>query len=259
MGDDRTGAGGRRGHDVDFLPVEYRQTDDRRRRSVRRILLATGGLAVIAALAWSQHHRARRLAAELRRLEPARAAAVEAEDALGKLQSQLRLAQADASLITYLRHPWPRTQIIAAILSPLPNEITFEQLSIRREASAGLRQRSSERRSPARAKDERQEPAGLAPAARDLETLRAEFDSGRTMVTITGVTTESSALYRYLGALSQDALFSKSQVQSIEADPKNPSTIRFQAALVVRPGYGQPGGPSGQNLQPARPSDPATS
>ncbi|HUT95190.1 MAG TPA: hypothetical protein VMY37_37400 [Thermoguttaceae bacterium] len=242
-------------HDIDFLPSECRQKDDRHRWYVRRVLVATGVVAMIAALAWSQERQSGRLAAELAAREPARAAAAETKDALGELQSQLQLAQASANLVTYLRHPWPRTRILAAILGPLPNEITFEKLYINRGESAG--RKPAERRSRA-GKEADQEPTDRPPAVRDLEKLREELDSGQTIVTITGVTTESAVLHQYLGALGRDALFSKSQLQSIEADTDDPARIRFSATLVVRPGYGQPDGPSGPKPQLPAPSDPKT-
>jgi len=242
-------------HDIDFLPSEYRQNDDEHRWYLRRVLVATGVVAMIAALAWSQDRRSDGLAAELAAREPARVAAVETKDALGELQSQLQLAQAGADLVTYLRHPWPRTRILAAILGPLPDEITFEELYVNREVSVG--RKPAERRSrPGEEGD--QEPTNQPSAIRDLERLREEFDSGQTIVTITGVTTESAALHQYLGALGRDALFSKSQLQSIEADTDDPARIRFRAMLVVRPGYGQPDGPSAPKPQLPAPSDPKT-
>jgi len=241
----RSDAGREPTYDVDFLPAEYRQNDDRRRRHARRVLVALGALAIIAALAWSQDRQSGRLAAELAAREPARAAAAQTEDALAELQSQLQLAQADADLLTYLRHPWPRTRILAAILRPLTDEITFEELSIHRELEAG--RKFAERRFRATEESE-QEPANGMPAAGDLEELREEFDAGQTIVTVTGVTAESAALHQYLDALGQDALFVKSQLQSIEADADDPARIRFRATLVVRPGYGQPDGPGSEGV-----------
>ncbi len=251
MRDDRSNPAGYATQDVDFLPREYRQTDVRRKRAARRVFAAAAGVAVVAGLACSQQYRARRLKTQLALREPAREAAVEAQEALGELQSRLQRLQADADLVTYLRHPWPRTRIVAAILGPLPGEITFEQLAIRRE-DAG-RQRA-ERRLPNSERDEGQQQANLPPAARDVKALRADFDSRRTIVTITGVTSESGALHEYLSALGRHELFLKSQLQSIEADPRDPAKIGFHATLVVRPGYGQPKGPGKPTPQPDRPT-----
>ena len=122
-------------HDIDFLPSEYHQGHARRKSHDRRILLVTLLAAIMAAVAWSQRYAAGRLKAKLADCEPARAAATQTKAALGDLQSRLRLARTSAELITYLRHPWPQTRIVAALLGPLPEEIRFEQLQIARQAA----------------------------------------------------------------------------------------------------------------------------
>jgi hypothetical protein len=240
-------------HDVDFLPNEYRRSDEQRRRHVRRLLVAAGVAAVLAAGAWVQHRRASRVAHQLAACEPARAAAAKTRDAFDQFQSELRLGQASANLVAYLRHPWPRTRIVAALLAPLPNEITFDELQVHRNAPP-TRGRV-ERRFQSAESEAEEESADLPPAARDLQKLREELDSVQTIVTITGVTTESAALHQYLGALREQAVFSKSQLQSIEADPHDPTRIRFRATVVVRPGYGQLNGPAGPVGQAAAGSD----
>ena len=84
----------------------------------------------------------------------------------------------------------------------------------------------------------------LPPAARDLKRLRDELDHKQTIVTITGTSTESAALYAYLSELDKADLFLKVHPPSIETDKTDHGqTTRFDATLVVRPGYGQPGGP----------------
>ncbi len=241
-------------HEIDFLPSEHRQDHDRRRWYDRRILLVTGLAAMIAAAAWSQRHRAQRLQAELARCQPACTAAAQTRATLDELQSQLRLARASADLVTYLRHPWPRTRILAALLGPLPEDIRFEELAINREAPPGAGPANV--RSAAAREEQQRKLAALAPAARDLERLRDQCDAQQTIVTVTGVTSDSAALHEYVGALGREDLFSKAQLQSSEIDRADPNWIRFRVTLVVRPGYGQPGGPSGANPRPPQKSRP---
>ena len=235
-------------HDIDFLPSEYRQNHVQRRWQTRRILVVAVLAAMLAAAAVGQQRRRQRLQADLADCEPAHAAAVQTENALDELQSRLQVVRASADLFTYLRHPWPSTQIMAAILGPLPDEITFEQVEIDRETSTGSKPARNLSLTDQQAQEE--QLAGLPAAARDLKRLRDELDSKRTTVTITGVTTESAALHRYLGALGRAELFSKAQLHSIETDRADPNRIRFSVMLVVRPGYGQPGGPAGLTPQP---------
>ena len=232
-------------HDIDFLPAEYRQKYARRMSYGRRLVAATLVVATMVAAAWSQRYRRRQVEAELARCEPARAAAVQTQDALSELQGRLQLARASAELFTYLRHPWPRTRVLAGLLGPLPDEIAFEQLRIEREALSGAQ--AARGLSWARSEGDEGPSAGLAPATRDLTRLREEFDSRQIVVTIVGLTTESAALHQYVGELGREPLFSKAQLHSIEADKSDPTRIRFSVTVMVRPGYGQPDGPSGRN------------
>jgi len=235
-------------HDIDFLPSEYRQNHVRRRSQTRRTLVVAVLALMLAAAALSQQRRRRKLQADLADRQPAHAAAVETRNALDELQCRLRAVRASADLFTYLRHPWPRTQIMAALLGPLPDEITFEQIEIAQETPTGWK--PARNLSPADKQAQGEQLAGLSAAARDLKRLREELDSKRTTVTITGVTTESAALHRYLGELGRAELFSKAQLRSIETDTTDPNWVRFSVMLLVRPGYGQPGGPAGPTPKP---------
>lgn len=235
-------------HDIDFLPSEYRQNHHRRRSQTRRILVVAVLAAALAAAALDQHRRRQQLRAALADREPAHAAAVQKRDALDELQSRLQAARARADLFTYLRHPWPRTQIMGALLGPLPDEIAFEQVEIAQETATASK--PARNLSPADEQAREEQLAGLSAAARDLRRLRDEFDPKRTTVTITGVTSESAALHRYLRELGRAELFSKAQLNSIETDKADPNRVRFTVTLLVRPGYGQPGGPDGPAPQP---------
>ena len=230
-------------HDIDFLPAECRKDHDRQAWYERRILLVAGVATMIAAAAWSQSRRAQRLQDNLASCQPGCAAAAQTRETLNQLQSELQLARAGADLVTYLRHPWPRTRILAALLGPLPDKIRFEELKIVGEAPPGAQ--LARLRSSASQEEQQRELAGMPPATRDLKRLREQLDSQQTIVTVTGVTSDSASLHEYLGALGREELFSKAQLQSSGIDRSDPTSIRFGITLVVRPGYGQPGGPSG--------------
>jgi hypothetical protein len=132
---------------------------------------------------------------------------------------------------------------MAALLDPLPEQIHVEQLQVERQPSAP-ETRSGLRTSPT-TKAEEEPLAALSPAASDLKRLRGQFDSTRTVVTLAGTTTASDALHRYVIELGQESLFSQARLLSVEADDADRRRIRFSVMLVVRPGYGQPGGPAG--------------
>jgi Tfp pilus assembly protein PilN len=237
--------------EIDFLPEEYRQSHRQGKwQSWRRIV--TAGLALLTALGIGyQYHRQRRLAADLAVITGQYDAAMQQTTELTGLQTQLAAASAEADLYTYLRHPWPRTRILDALLAPLPEEITIEQLLVQGDSPSGAAARHS---APPRDKNAEEELKKLPASAQDLKRLQAMCDFQPTVVTLSGVTTETVAVHHYLGRLAKSPLFVKAELAGIEADSKDREPrLRFSATLTVRPGYGQPGGPAAQG-SPAKPS-----
>jgi len=240
-------------HEVDFLPAQYRQQHLRRRSQPWQAVVAMAFFALLVGAGFAQHRQRQRIESDLEAIEPQYQTALEQKQRLAELEGRLAEVRAEAELLAYLRHPWPRTQLLAAIVAPLPDEITLQQIQIRRAAP---QQPSGERRTRAGAQNEEKKVAGLAPAARDLAELRQRLDGARTVVTLSGTTRQSAPLHRYLGELAEHPLIAKTELESIEnvegaAEP----TLRFETTLLVRPGYGQPGGPTASGTGP---DDPAT-
>ncbi len=232
-------------HDIDFLPIEYHQEHAKRQWKLWRALVvaAFGVILIVAAI--SQYRSHGRAQAELDAILSQHETAVAQSNELAEMQSELKAARTDAELFTSMRFPWPRSRILAALLAPLPEEVTFEKLDIS-ERKSGPRN-PAKRLSKAERKAENEELEKLSPAEQDLGKLRGQLASCQTVVTISGTTSESAALHQYLGQLSRENLFWKATLSSIESDDNDPKgTMRFSATVVVRPGYGQPGGPEGK-------------
>jgi len=233
--------------EIDFLPAESRKSHTRLKSQSRR-LAVTGILAilVVAGVA-TQYLQRQRLEAEQALIVPMHETAARQAEQLAALQAELSGAQADAELFTYLRYPWPRTRILQALLVPLPAEVTLEQLQIEPE---NMPERSRGTRSADKAKISEEELKKLPPAVQDLRQLRQQCDRQQTVVTFSGVTAETRALHRYLGELAKARLFSKAELTGIEAESGDRgSQTRFRARVIVRPGYGQPGGPDGPETE----------
>lgn len=230
-------------HDVDFLPVEYRQEHAKRQWRLWRVLVVVGFGAILVVAALGQYRSHGRAQAELDAVLPKHQTALEQSTELARLQADLKAARSHAELYTYLRFPWPRSRILVALLKPLPKGINFEQLDIGQQKSR-IRGSAKKKLSRADREAEKEKLKKLSPAERDLNRFHEEFDHAETVVTISGTTTDDAALHKYLGALNQAALFSKASLSAIEADDNDPAgTMRFSATIVVRPGYGKPGGP----------------
>jgi len=241
-------------NDIDFLPVQYRQQHERRQSTPWRILAVAAFVALVALALVSQHANYRKVEGELAAIMPQYEQAVSLDKQLGAVQADLQKEELEAELFTYLRHPWPRTQLLAALLVTLPDEITLRQLQITRETL--LPRTPTERRSRSQRKAEEAELEGLSPAERDLKQLRDRFDNMQTLVSLSGITAESAALHQYLGELGNSDLFAKAELCSIESVEDNGAkTLQFEATLIVRPGYGLPGGQSGPDQKAVAEAD----
>lgn len=232
-------------HDVDFLPIEYRQKHARRQSQPWQVLVAIAMVGLMAAAAFVQHYRRVRVESDLAVINPVYEAAVNQQARLAEAQKQLKSVEASAELYTYLHHPWPRTQLLSALVTPLPDAITLQQIQILREATATPS--AVDVRPPADPKAEEERIKTLAPAQRDLAKLRSRLDPLQTVVVLTGTATETAALHRYIADLNATEIFDKAELDSFNSidNSKTGATVQFRAVLAVQPGYGQPRGPKG--------------
>lgn len=240
---------------IDFLPPKYREQYASRRRKLWRLaVIILFGLAV-GATAVCQFALRQAVDFELAAVQPQHAAALEVNTELGDLQSRLREVRDYAELYTYLRHPWPRSQILLCIAQTAPPPVTLSEIRVIHETSAPRpaflpRTRG---RQPARGAASTRR---TSPAERDLEQLRGELDHARTIVKVTGLTADVGQLHSYVSRLGFSPLFERAELESVEssggADPNG--TAQFELRLTVRRGYGQPGGPTGpaNNSRPQR-------
>ena len=136
------------------------------------------------------------------------------------LKKVLSTTRSDAGLYVYLRHPWPRTQILAAVVESLPDSVMLAQIQIHRESTTSTADIPTHQQ---RRIDKQKE---------DIEKL------------LPSQTTHVGSLHRYLGGLEKSRLIEKAELSSIENLENSDQTdvSQFSARLVVRPGYGQQGG-----------------
>lgn len=232
--------------DLDFLPAEYRRRQARKRSKPWHAMVGLAFVGLVALAAFGQHRQLHSLRAELALLTPQYEHATAVDARLAQVQESLKEARAEAALFTYLQHPWPRTQLLRSLLEPLPEELFLTELEISNELPTATR--SSDPRLQPKSDDKAIE--ALSAAERDLAELRQRNDTLRTVIRITGNTDDGAALHRYLGELSSRFLFRKAELESIERIEGDAATgMHFRATVVVRPGYGQPGGATGPEHQ----------
>ncbi len=233
--------------DLNFLPASYRQQSVHRKANVWRLLVGGGFSAALMTSFVYQQLLYRQTKRELADLQPAYEQAQALSLRLAALQADLKKATNQADLFTYLRHPWPRTQLLGAALRQLPDCVTLTEIHISHSQLAGTDAAMS--RLPNKAKDDA-EAKRLDPAQRDLRRLRDESTTRESMLVLSGVTTDTAALERYLVALGEERLFVKVEMASLETNPEQQAgTWRFSARAIIRPGYGEPGGPEAADVK----------
>jgi Tfp pilus assembly protein PilN len=230
--------------DIDFLPAKYREANAQRRVQLWRMAVLACFAALLCAAAIGEYEVQRSTKHELEQVCTHYDLALADSQRLANLEQARDACRAEADLLTFLRHPWPRTRILAQLVAPLPDTIIFTRLQIERQRTTG--------KSAAPMTMIPQDPAvaaaalaRLSPAQRDLRRLREEIDGSQTVVILEGTTRENTALHSYLGKLAAAPMFSAAELTSIESlEKEQPGASRFSARLVVRPGYGQRGGPT---------------
>jgi len=228
--------------DIDFLPLHYREEFAKRRGNSLRLVVAGMFVLLVIAGAVQQARVERWLRNELEELRARHLEAVAVRAELARLQEEQEEAAATAELFTYLDHPWPRTQVLSALLEPLPDAIRITRCSLMREKFRRETSDSEQTASQPNTNEQPQEPRQAA--ARDLARLREQHDNTRLIVALSGATTDLSALHVYLSEVDRHRLVEQAELRSIEGGSGRQRAAVFHARIVIRPGFGQPDGPT---------------
>lgn len=224
-------------NDINFLPLEYHEKHAYRHAKPWQIMVVSSFLGLVALVTISQSVHRRLVEKELAELAPAYETALNQKQQLTGIQAQLKQEEIEAELITYLHHPWPRSRLLSAMISRLPEEITLQQLHITHEAYHSVV--TPERRPATILEKSPEELKSMPPAERDLKLLQNQYDGKQTVVILAGVTTDSAALHHFLDEIVSNSLFSKSELGSVTSLGDSSATaIQFNAKLFVKPGYG---------------------
>src|SRR5262245_14967114 len=200
---------------IDFLPDIYRKREALRLARVwwGIVVLVFGGAVGSSSVAqvWLRYS----LQQQFDDLTPTYTTAQGQVRELAELQSQIAKSAQEASLFTYLEHPWPRTQLMAEVVRPLPDVIRLTQLYIREEELP----RAVPQVGPRRQSPEEEAAASLRHAEQDLARLQDEMDHRQTIMELDGHTTNVARLHEYLADLSRSPLVEAANIKSLEAAP----------------------------------------
>jgi hypothetical protein len=220
---------------IDFLPDIYRQREALRRARLwwACVVVVFSGVIGASTIAqvWLRHstqHQLDALAADY-------AAAQTQVQELSTLQTQIHRAGHEASLYTFLENPWPRTQLLALVVGPLPDCIRLTQIHITEQESA----RTAIQAGPRSAKSDEEAAAKNSAPEKDLARLQDENDRRQTNIEIDGFSTDVPRLHEYVGAVSRSPLVAGATIKSLETSANQAGKTRFTLKLQIRPGYCQ--------------------
>lgn len=228
---------------IDFLPERYRQATSRRRTSYWRFVVTLLFVATFAATAYALDRTRREARSEHARVELQLQTARQSAAAVAPQAARLDLLSRYADLLTFLRHPWPRSRIVETVLASLPASVTLDKLRLNNVAKPVAAEVAS---------NEGTADAATADAAADLATLRREAAACDLVALLEGSTRDPAELYAYVQRLGACDLIAEARLTSIEAaggeDPTpaggaDSGAVRFVLEARLRTGWGLPGGP----------------
>jgi hypothetical protein len=227
---------------LDFLPEIYKQQGELRRARVwwGAVVVIFGTAIGLAAGTqfWLRHSIQR----QLDELEPQFVQAQKQTQELSGLNAQIVKAGRSAGLFTFLEDPWPRTQVLAELVRPLPKSVQLTRIQIGEEEIVRAAQSNGSARRRGRAEEE--DGPKLSPVEQDLAQLRADAEKRQAFVDLEGQTQDVTELHAYVAEIGRSALFASAQIKSLEATPGDtlPIQTKFTVRVNVRPGYAVSGG-----------------
>lgn len=231
--------------DIDFLPDIYRQ-----RRVLQHARLWWMGVATlfglsIGAMAATQFYFRRELQLQLQRVEPQFLLAQQQKAEMARIEAEVQRAEELAALYVYLEHPWPRTQLLAAVAAPLPPSMQLVELRLVEESGTAITEQ------PVGPDANRQTNAGenaeKLSAKSDLANFRDVHDRRTTTLELSGRATNIKELHEYVDAIAKSPLVAGANLKGLESGGDGtPGAALFHLRIAICPGYGQPGGPAGK-------------
>lgn len=231
---------------IDFLPDIYRQ-----RRVLQHARLWWVGVATlfglsIGAMAATQFYFRCELQFQLQRVEPQFILAQQQKAEMARIEAEVKEAEELAALYLYLGHPWPRTQLLAAVATPLPPSIQLVELRLVEESASAIAEQ------PAGPDANRRTNAGEnadKPSARtDLANFRGVHDRRTTTLELSGRATNIKELHEFVDAIAKSPLVKDANLKGLASggDASASGAASFNLRIAICPGHGQAGGPAGQ-------------
>ena len=120
--------------EIDFLPLEYHLQNARNQVKPWRVVVVACAAMLLVAAVCAQYVQRRNAFSDLAAASAIYDAAAQQNATWGAFQTKLQAASSEADLFTYLRHPWPSSQLLSAVVCPMTPEISVLELQITAES-----------------------------------------------------------------------------------------------------------------------------
>jgi Tfp pilus assembly protein PilN len=229
---------------IDFLPERYRQAKKRRYTSYYRLAVTVFFIVAFAGAAGELHYKQHEIRKQSEQVNNQFAAAQAKSNLLASKQAELEKISVYAAVVTHLRHPWPRSRVLADLTEPLPEEVALTRIELRTAPREIVR--TGEAASTGDTGEPKQPDIHT-----DLATLREQAEAEMVLIDLEGSTTDQTSLHLYLRALLASPLIHTAELTQVEAAAQSSDvtvtetvrTDRFTAVVKLRPGWGLSGGP----------------
>jgi len=197
----------------------------------------------IGGVAGTQWFFLRGLKTQLQLVEPQYLQAQEQKAEMARVEAAVQQAEELAALYLYLEHPWPRTQLLAAVAAPLPRSIQLIELHVIEESA--LTSAEQPTGPDANHRGTAGETTKSPSAKTDLAGFRGLDDRQTTILELSGRASNIKELHDYVDLLAKSPLVAAANLKGLEAggEGSTPGSSRFHLRIAIRPGHGQPGGP----------------
>lgn len=247
---------------IEFLPPEYRHKQAIHRARIWWVTIAllfgTGiGLATV-----TQFGLRYQLQRQLTQFDNEYQSAMVHRAELEGTQKRLLEAEHEANLYASLQQPWRKSQVLAALLNSLPPKIRLREIQSSAETNANAPAITAV---AASATVDTTAPAPTNSFLVDFQALQSLSENNPLQYILQGNAPSPEELHFFVAQLDQQRLISDVELQSVESItlPSGETVTQFQIRIKVRPGLGQPGGPttpadSSAPIDPAIPAAPTS-
>lgn len=193
---------------IDFLPEKYKQRRIRKRVGVLRVGIFSIVFLCVCGTALFQLVRLGSLKLEIARLEADYTRVTGFQKKILELESKNQTQVNQAQLLTFLRHPWPTSQIMNLVAESKTESLYLSEMRIYRQSEPNQKNFLRE---------EQDSDKEILPAAmQDLKELQQQIRDQETVIRLSGICNETTELYDYLSKLNHSSLVRRAIVDSVE-------------------------------------------